>query len=151
MKSLTSYIFETIIDTDDLLENKPLKKGNASNEDFFKWLKFNIFSSNFNKYEELYTEVLFRNFLKGKYERDANEYNSYDDCKESEEEKNSNIEEMKKWLKQLKNYERPYFRNFNNVDFNKINKKYYIESRIGYDNPKNIRIFSDKQFSKLTK
>lgn len=151
MKSLKNCILETIIDTDDLLKNKPLKKGNASNEDFFKWLKFNIFSPKFDKYEELYTEVLFRNFLKGKYERYANEYNSYNDCKETEEEKQNNIEEMKKWLSNLKEYERPYFRNFNNDEFDKINKKYYIEASIGYDNSKKIRVFSDKQFSKLTK
>ncbi len=151
MKSLKNCILETIIDTDNLLKNKPLKKGNASNEDFFKWLKFNIFSTKFDKYEELYTKVLFRNFLKGKYERYANEYNSYNDCKETEEEKQNNIEEMKKWLSNLKEYERPYFRNFNNDEFGKINKKYYIEASIGYDNSKKIRVFSDKQFSKLTK
>ena len=64
---------------------------------------------------------------------------------EPEDEMQINVEKMIEWLKSLKDYERPRFYTFVN-QVERINAKYVIEARIGYDNLKAIYIYSDKPF-----
>ena len=136
--------FVKTVDLKSLWKNKPIKEGQSNNETFFKWLGFNIFSNRFNteKYVELYKKHLWRTFCN---KATSSNFATYEDMNEPEDEMCANVEKMTEWLKSLKDYERPRFFTFvNKVE--RINAKYVIEARIGYDNPKGIYIYSDKVF-----
>ena len=139
--------FVKTVDLKSLWKNQPVKEGNATNEVFFKWLGFNIFGKRFKeeKYLELYKKYLWRTFC-GKV---TWSYATYEELNESEEDMLENVAKMTEWLKSLKDYECPRFYTFNN-DVEKINTKYYVEARIGYDNSKSVCIFSDKPFKSFT-
>ena len=135
--------FVKTIDLKSLWKNQPVKEGQSNNEIFFKWLGFNIFSNRFNneRYIELYKTHLWRTFCN----KNHYAFSTYEDMNEPEDEMQINIEKMIKWLKSLKDYERPRFYTFvNQVEH--INSKYVIEARIGYDNPQKIYIYSNKVF-----
>ena len=134
--------FVKTVDLKSLWKNQPVKEGQATDEVFFKWLGFNIFSQRFNKYVELYKTHLWRTFC---HKATSSNYSSYEEMNEPEDEMQANVEKMTVWLKSLKDYERPRFFTFvNQVEH--INAKYVIEARMGYDNPKAIYIYSDKVF-----
>lgn len=133
--------FVKTVDLKSLWKNQPVKEGQATDEVFFKWLGFNIFSQRFNKYGELYKTHLWRTFCP----KATSNYSTYEDMNESEDDMQTNVEKMIVWLKSLKDYERPRFYTFVNQN-DCINAKYIIEARIGYDNPQGIYIYSDKVF-----
>ena len=138
--------FVKTVDLKSLWKNQPVKEGQATDEVFFKWLGFNIFSQRFNKYVELYKTHLWRTFCP---KATSSNYSTYEDMNEPEDEMQANVEKMTVWLKSLKDYERPRFFTFVN-QVERINAKYVIEARIGYDNPKGIYIYSDKVFKSFS-
>lgn len=138
--------FVKTVDLKSLWKNQPVKEGQATDAVFFKWLGFNIFSQRFNKYVELYKTHLWRTFSP---KATSSNYSTYEDMNESEDDMQTNVEKMIVWLKSLKDYERPRFFTFVN-QVERINAKYVIEARIGYDNPKAIYIYSDKVFKSFS-